>query len=156
MYNTILLAAALQRWDRYSAHALAARELALFIAQNSSQRLYVLSAYDYEVPPTTDILANTTITTLRVEHIRRTDILMVQKLDEYVAPLEAAGMEVTKILRVGSPRKVIVQVAREIEADMLIIGSHSKRGILDIALGGTAQSVSRRAPCAVLLASPKT
>ena len=28
MYTTILLAAALQNWDRYSAHALAAREVA--------------------------------------------------------------------------------------------------------------------------------
>ena len=28
MYNTVLLAVALQRWDRYSTHALAARDLA--------------------------------------------------------------------------------------------------------------------------------
>ena len=58
-------------------------------------------------------------------------------------------------MRAGNPRETIVQVARDIEADVLIIGSHSKRGILDIALGGTAQSVSRRAPCAVVLVSPK-
>ncbi len=62
----------------------------------------------------------------------------------------------TEILQVGNPRETIVQVARDIEADVLIIGSHSKRGILDIALGGTAQSVSRRAPCTVVLVSPKT
>jgi hypothetical protein len=45
MYNTILLATALQRWERYSAHALAARELALSIASNASKRLHVSSAY---------------------------------------------------------------------------------------------------------------
>ena len=46
MYNTILLAAAFQRWERYSAHALGARELALFIASNTSKRLHVLSVYE--------------------------------------------------------------------------------------------------------------
>ncbi len=80
---------------------------------------------------------------------------MEQKLAEYVAPLKETGLEVSKILRFGSPRETIVQVARDIEADVLIIGCHSKRGILDIVLGGTAQSVSRRAPCTVVPVSPK-
>ncbi len=93
---------------------------------------------------------------LHEEERQGTDKLMEQKLDDYIAPLKEEGLEVAKILRVGSPREVIAQVAREIEADLLIIGSHSKRGILDIALGGTAQSVSRRAPCEVVLVSPKT
>ena len=154
MYNTILLAAALQRWDRYSAHALAARELALFIASNASKCLHVFSAYDYELPLVTE-LPSEMDARIREEAMQRTDQLMEQKLDEYIAPLTEAGLEVSKILRAGSPRETIVQVASDIEADVLIIGSHSKRGILDIALGGTAQSVSRRAPCTVVLVSPK-
>ena len=36
-YTTILLAAALQNWDRYSAHALAAREVAATLAKGASQ-----------------------------------------------------------------------------------------------------------------------
>jgi hypothetical protein len=36
MYTTILLAAALQNWDRYSAHALAAREVAATLAKGAS------------------------------------------------------------------------------------------------------------------------
>ncbi len=155
MYNTILLAAALQRWDRYSAHALAARELALFIASNASKRLHVLSAYDYGYQRVSE-LPQEMLNELHKEERQRTDKLMEQKLDEYITPLNEEGLIVTKILRVGSPRDVIVQVAREIEADLLIMGSHSKRGILDIALGGTAQSVTRRAPCQVVFVSPKT
>jgi nucleotide-binding universal stress UspA family protein len=58
-------------------------------------------------------------------------------------------------LRVGNPREVIVEMALRILADVLIIGSHSKRGIFDIALGGTAQQISSHAPCPVLLVSPK-
>jgi len=42
-------------------------------------------------------------------------------------------------LRLGSSRHVIVEVASEIEADLLVIGSHSKRGLFDIALGDTGE-----------------
>ena len=59
------------------------------------------------------------------------------------------------LLRVGNPRAVIVETARSVMADLLIIGSHSKRGILDIALGGTARHITHAAPCTVLMVAPK-
>jgi nucleotide-binding universal stress UspA family protein len=36
-----------------------------------------------------------------------------------------------------------------------VIGSHSKRGLLDIALGGTARHLSEHAPCPVVMVAPK-
>ena len=35
------------------------------------------------------------------------------------------------------------------------MGSHSKRGLLDMVLGGTAQQISKAAPCVVVLVSPQ-
>jgi nucleotide-binding universal stress UspA family protein len=67
-----------------------------------------------------------------------------------------AGIAVKTILRVGNPREVIVQMALSVMADVLIIGSHSKRGLIDVALGGTARHITSRAPCTVLMVSPKT
>ena len=55
MYTTILLAAALQNWDRYSTHALAAREVAATLAKGATQQLHVLSVYDYPLVETTDL-----------------------------------------------------------------------------------------------------
>jgi nucleotide-binding universal stress UspA family protein len=46
-------------------------------------------------------------------------------------------------------------VATSLKAELLILGSHSKRGLLDIVLGGTAQQVSKAAPCLVVLVSPQ-
>jgi nucleotide-binding universal stress UspA family protein len=46
-------------------------------------------------------------------------------------------------------------VATEIEADLVVIGSHSKRGFIDIPIGGTARHVSTHASCAVLMVAPK-
>ena len=80
---------------------------------------------------------------------------MQRKIDDYIAPLTASGLEVVTTLQVGHPREEIVRVARTLSAGLVVIGSHSKRGRLDVALGGTAQQVSRHAPCAVALVSPK-
>ena len=154
MYTTILLAAALQNWDRYSTHALAAREVAATLAKGATQQLHVLSVYDYPPVETTD-LPPELASRHREELLWRTDQLMVDTLETYVTPLKAEGLEVTPILRVGDPREVIVQVATSLKVDLLILGSHSKRGLLDIVLGGTAQQVSKSAPCLVVLVSPK-
>lgn len=154
-YETILLAAALQRWERYSAHALAAREIAATVARGSSRPLHVLSVYEYEPMPVPSAgLPSDMTAKLRDEEIRRTDEFIARKMDEYLEPLLADGLKLTKILRLGDPREAIVQVATEIGADLLIIGSHSKRGLFDIAIGGTAQRVIKHAPCTVVLVSP--
>src|SRR5438132_10476592 len=153
-YTTILLAAALQKWERYSVHALAARDVATTLAKGTSSHLHVLSVYDY--PPLTIGYLPAEIASRHQDDLRRrTDTLMVHKLDAYVAPLHAEGLQITPILRTGNPRDVIVQVATAIKAELLILGSHSKRGLLDIALGGTAQQVGKSAPCLVVLVSPK-
>ena len=154
MSTTILLAAALQKWERYSAHALAARDVAATLAKGTSHHLHVLSVYDY--PPLAIGYLPAEIASRQQEELqRRTDTLMVQKLDAYVAPLQGLGVAITPILRRGNPREVIVQVVTNLKADLLILGSHSKRGLRDIALGGTAQQVGKTAPCPVVLVSPQ-
>ena len=55
MYTTLLLAAALQDWERYSTHALAARDVAATLAKGAAQQLHVLSVYDYPPMETTDL-----------------------------------------------------------------------------------------------------
>lgn len=156
MYSTILLAAALQQWERYGAHALAARDLAAALARLTATPLHVLSLYHYEpVRVPTGRLPDAVVSKFREDDVRRTDELMQRKMADYVAPLQAAGIAVAPLLRVGNPRELIVAVAAEIHADLLILGSHSKRGLFDVALGGTAQQVTRRAPCPVVLVSPR-
>jgi nucleotide-binding universal stress UspA family protein len=153
MYTTILLAAALQDWERYSAHALAARTVAATLAKGAAQPLHVVSVYDYPPIVTTDLPSEVAIRH-REDLMRRTDDFMVQKMEEYVAPLKAEGLAIAPLLRVGAPRDAIPEVAATLKAEVLILGSHSKRGLLDIALGGTAQQVSRAVACTVVLVSP--
>lgn len=51
---------------------------------------------------------------------------------------------------VGSPKEMIVEVAKEIKADLIILGSHGREGISYILLGSTANGVLHTAPCDVL------
>jgi nucleotide-binding universal stress UspA family protein len=155
MYNLVLLAIALQRWERYSTHALAARDVAVSLARSATKPLHVLSVYDYDpVRLPSGAIPADLAARVREQEIERTDALMRQRMDEFLAPVVTNGLDVSTILRVGNPRDVIPDVAEEVQADLLVIGSHSRRGVLDISLGGTAQHVTKRVGCTVVLVSP--
>jgi nucleotide-binding universal stress UspA family protein len=155
MYRNILLAVALQNWEHYSAHALAAREVAAAFAGHA-ERLHVLSAYEDESVRVPSGLPAEMAAKLREQQSGQVGRAVAERMDTFVAPLLAQGLPVTKILRLGSARHLIVEVAQEVAADLLVIGSHSKRGLLDIALGGTARHVSEHAPCPVVMVAPKS
>ena len=95
MYNNVLLAAALQQWERYSVHALAARDIVAILARQAKQ-LHVLCVYEHEPAriPTSGLPSDMTAQ-LREQQIEQTDRLMAEKMDEYVAPLvsQAARLE---------------------------------------------------------------
>jgi nucleotide-binding universal stress UspA family protein len=55
----------------------------------------------------------------------------------------------------GDPAKVIVQTASDLEADMLIIGTHGRTGVQRVMMGSTAENVVRHAGCPVLVVRPK-
>jgi nucleotide-binding universal stress UspA family protein len=54
------------------------------------------------------------------------------------------------ILRTGDARDVILQTAEQIGADLIVMGTHGRRGISRALLGSVAEAIVRRAPCAVL------
>ena len=154
MYKTILLSVALQRWERYSTHAIAARDVAATLATGTAIPVHVLSVYEYE--PVRNMGLPHDLAVRHQDDMRqRTDTLMERRMEEFITPLKVAGLQVIPVLRVGKPREVITEVARSVTADVLIVGSHSKRGVLDIALGGTARHITHEAPCTVLMVSPK-
>jgi nucleotide-binding universal stress UspA family protein len=63
-------------------------------------------------------------------------------------------MEVAVVLREGRPSKVISEVVAELGADLLVVGTHSKRGPIDVGLGSTAAALERELGATVLLVRP--
>jgi len=57
---------------------------------------------------------------------------------------------VTGVVRIGSAFLEIIQYAREIEADLIVVGTHGRTGLTHMIIGSVAEKVVRKAPCPVL------
>lgn len=55
-------------------------------------------------------------------------------------------------VRVGPADQEIVAAARELEADVLVVGSHGRTGLARMLLGSVAEKIARTAPCDVMIA----
>ena len=69
-------------------------------------------------------------------------------LESTADQLRRAGFTTAASLRDGDPRDAIVECARECGADLIVLGSHGRKG-LDRMLGNVSDSVARHAPCSV-------
>jgi nucleotide-binding universal stress UspA family protein len=73
----------------------------------------------------------------------------------------ARGDEATKAvrvvphLRVDSPTYEIAQLAADVEADLVVVGTHGRRAMSRVILGSVAEVTVRLAPCPVLVVRAK-
>lgn len=72
-------------------------------------------------------------------------------LDDLLSEEEKTGFEVETHVRHGKPFVEIIRAARDVEADVIVVGSHGRSGIAETLFGSTAEKVVRKAPCAVLI-----
>lgn len=78
--------------------------------------------------------------------------MISEKLHKFAKEIEKAGIKVDYVMKTGKVAAGIVKAAREVKADLIVIGSHSERSLGDVLLGGTASEVQAKAPCPVLIA----
>jgi nucleotide-binding universal stress UspA family protein len=71
-----------------------------------------------------------------------------KELERYVEDLR--GLNTERKVLTGIPYEVIVKFAKDNKIDLIIIGSHGRKGIDRILFGSTAAQVVRYAPCPVL------
>lgn len=75
-------------------------------------------------------------------------------LDTVAAHLHSAGLAARTHVYNGPIAEVILDLAREQNVSLIILGSNIRRGISRLILGGSAEAVVRDAPCPVLLVRP--
>ena len=61
------------------------------------------------------------------------------------------SITVETLVRVGSPAREIVETARSLPADLIVISTHGYTGLKHVFLGSVAEHVVQRAPCPVLV-----
>jgi nucleotide-binding universal stress UspA family protein len=55
------------------------------------------------------------------------------------------------LVRVGSPALNIIEVARNLPADLIVISTHGRTGLKHVFLGSVAEYIVQRAPCPVFV-----
>ena len=55
------------------------------------------------------------------------------------------------LVRTGAPTEEIVNAAKKLPADIIVISTHGRGGLKHVLLGSVAERVVRHAPCPVLV-----
>ena len=81
-------------------------------------------------------------------------MLVANRLDYLqllVNKAENAGITADLIQEIGQPAQQICESAKEWQADLIVIGSHGRKGLNELIIGSVSNYVSHHVPCAVLL-----
>jgi nucleotide-binding universal stress UspA family protein len=109
------------------------------------------------------LLALPEATPSRLEEVEAsTDDFTARARDNLVRLLQtrskALGVPLGPLLPVvcfGKPADCLLKQARELNASLILVGTHSRRGLGHLLVGSVAEEVVRKAPCSVLVARPE-
>ncbi len=65
-------------------------------------------------------------------------------------------LEIEPVVLAGVPAAAIADFAREKMADMIVVGTHGRKGLKRVFMGSTAESLLREASCQVLVVKPRS
>ncbi len=129
-----------------------ALEIAIQLAEKNSsvfELLYVLprpNYYDWTLSGVSNIVLDDYFERTKAEATVKMATLMEILVKEH--PTLEIKYEVNDTM---DPAQVIIDKAKEINADLIVMGSHGRRGLNRILMGSVAESVMRHAGCAVLI-----
>ncbi len=130
-----------------SAYSLAAVRLGGRLAAIHGSSLYVMHVIDEEVVAQ--------LCRFNREQCSDVQSNMEQEAQGLVADmkceLSAMGIRGETIVKRGSPYEIIVDSAKQMGADLIVMGKLGRRGIKRILLGSVAERVIEFAPCPILL-----
>ena len=122
-----------------------AEKHALFLAKTTGADIYALS-----------VTENNFVNGLPLdEEVYQLNQLLKQRSEDNIKEFEemdeTSGIKFHGIIREGSPAKTILEVAKEEDIDLIVIGSSGKSGFDRFIMGSVAEKVVNAAKCAVLV-----
>ena len=65
--------------------------------------------------------------------------------------LASVGLKATAAVLSGNPKEVILEEAKKWNADLIVVGSHGRRGFKRFLLGSVSEAVAMNAHCSVVV-----
>ena len=146
MYDTILIATDGSRGaERAIGHG-------LDLAQSCGAAVYALSVIDVADLLGVDVFGDRADFEAAVEPLEEAASRAVEAVEEHARELGEHGddVEVVTVVRQGSPYETILEYADEVDADLIVLGTHGRRGLSRALLGSTTERVVRTADVPVL------
>ena len=115
------------------------------LASKTGATVHLLHAY---VIPVESVGRALTVSQNYVEQFVQESKAHLQELVAKLCPDASVG---PLLVESGDPREVITQKAKELNAELIVMGTHGRRGLIHALMGSVAESVARTAPCSVLV-----
>lgn len=137
----------------FSESSLVALETAYDLALQGGHTMYlvhVMEPYLVTGDPTA-MLHPSVEKTYREAQERLEGLIPEERNDDRAKPLVVKSL----VLPNSSPAQAITQVAADKDADLIVVGTHGRKGLTRLLMGSTAESLLRRSPCPVLVVKHK-
>jgi nucleotide-binding universal stress UspA family protein len=133
----------------FSEHSRCALALACSLARDQGARLIVL----HVVPSLDTTLAAEMAAGHRPSEHFEEDMAgyrkeMQAQLDKLQSPV--SGVKLERVFKEGPVAATIVRTAEELPCDLVVMGTHGKKGVEKALMGSVAEWVMRHGPCPVL------
>ncbi|MEO8035225.1 MAG: universal stress protein [Acidobacteriota bacterium] len=87
-------------------------------------------------------------------NVAEAKLALTKGLHEYAASRLPAKAQVTTLFEDDAPEPAIARVARDIKADLIVMGTHGRRGFRRALLGSVAEGVIRESDVPVITVNP--
>jgi len=78
------------------------------------------------------------------------------RIEEYARAIKSQNVAVESVVHNGTPGESILAIAATKSTDLIVMGTHGRKGFTHLVSGSVAEAVIRHAPCPVLtVKSPK-
>lgn len=124
-----------------------AAEVALEVATAIGAEIHLLHVYGIPVGIAGPGIYDTALPVTVMTDLRDS---AAKALEERVARLGAGGVKVSGLVREGVPAQSIVEVAEELGAGLIVMGTRGLSGLKHVLLGSVAERTIRQAACPVL------
>lgn len=81
--------------------------------------------------------------------LERLSETVTKDLEKILTGLQDAGISSEYLASRGAPERLIVELAKQKHADLIVMGTHGRKGVSRALVGSVAEGVLRNAPCAV-------